>query len=219
MEKKILHNLSEMKQKTNEQEIERTITNMEGKFMNQMKEQQVQVETTLQEQAKVVQALPKCTEDMKRSTKDLKKIIESKADTEAREVNVLLHNISESKSENAEERKGHNLEVFKKVVSSLIGDQEDVKVEKIFRLGKRETAHESQATKPRLMLIKLKEKGHVDMLIRRRIHLKEVGFPNVYLTRDLPPEEREVQKKLREELKNKGKETHKIFRGKVVPRQ
>ena len=73
--------------------------------MNQMKEQQVQVETTLQEQAKVVQALPKCTEDLKRSTKDLQKIIESKADTEAREVNVLLHNISESRSENAEERK------------------------------------------------------------------------------------------------------------------
>ena len=117
--------------------------------------------------------------------------------------------------------KGHDLEVFKKVVSSLIGDQEDVKVEKIFRLGKRETARESQATKPRLMLIKPKEKRHVNWTCSSRdVSIsKEVGFPNVYLTRDLPPQEREVQKKLREELKDKGKETHKIFRGKVVPRQ
>ena len=57
------------------------------------------------------------------------------------------------------------------------------------------------------------------MLMKRRTQLKDVGFPNVYLTKDLSPEEREAQKKLRQELEEKGKETHKIFRGKVLPRQ
>ena len=68
------------------------------------------------------------------------------------------------------------------------------------------------------MMIKQKE-GKVDILMQRRTNLNKVGFPNVYLTRDLPPEEREEQKILMQELKDKGKDTHKIFRGKVVPRQ
>ena len=133
---------------------------------------------------------------------------------------MLLHNIKESTSEDSEERKGHDLEVFKQVVTSLTGNQENVQMDRIFRLGKRQTANQDgQPPKPRLILIKLKEKEHVDMLMKRRTKLKDVGFPNVYITRDLPPEEREEQRRLREELKEKGKETHRIFRGKVVPRQ
>ena len=49
--------------------------------------------------------------------------------------------------------------------------------------------------------------------------MKDVGFQNVYLTRDMTPEEREQQKKLREELQKIGKDTHKNFQGKIVPRQ
>ena len=79
--------------------------------MDEMKRQQVRVEASLQEQAKVVQALPRCTEDLKSSAKDLKKIVENKVDKEARENNLFLHKIPESKSEDPEERKVHDLSV------------------------------------------------------------------------------------------------------------
>ena len=69
------------------------------------------------------------------------------------------------------------------------------------------------------MLVGLKKKEDVDMLIKERWNLSKVGFSNIYITRDLTPEQREEQKKLREELASKGKDTHRIFRGRVVPRK
>ena len=78
--------------------------------------------------------------------------------------------------------------------------------------------HPEVEQKPRLMMINLKDGGQVNELIKRRTQLKEVGYQNVYLTRDLSPDERVAQRKLREELRQKGKETHIIFRGRVVPR-
>ena len=91
----------------------------------------------------------------------------------------------------------------------------------MFRLGKKQVAEGASAAnpKPRLMMIKLKDRDLVNQLIKRRTQLKEVGYPNVYLTKDLSPEERAAQKKLREELLQKGKETHTIFQGKVVPKR
>ena len=68
------------------------------------------------------------------------------------------------------------------------------------------------------MLVKLTKKEEVQKLMKKRWNLKEVGFPNVYMTEDLPREEREKQKKLREELTAKGKENYRIFQGKVIHR-
>ena len=55
-------------------------------------------------------------------------------------------------------------------------------------------------------------------LMKLRHFLKNSGFANIYKSRDLPPEEREIQRKLREELKVKGRTTHCLFRGRVVPK-
>ena len=77
---------------------------------------------------------------------------------------------------------------------------------------------ESQAPRPRIMLLKLNSSDHVDLLYRRRFNLKSKGYTNIYITRDLPLQEREAQRKLREELQQKGKDTH-IFRGRVVERK
>ena len=68
------------------------------------------------------------------------------------------------------------------------------------------------------MMVELKRKDIVDQLIKRRTGLREMGFPNIYLTRNMSPDEREKEKALREELKTKGKESYCIFRGKVVHR-
>ena len=63
------------------------------------------------------------------------------------------------------------------------------------------------------MMIKLKNKETVNELIKKRTQLREAGFPNVFITRDLTPEERAVQKTLRDELRQKGRETQQNFSG------
>ena len=124
-------------------------------------------------------------------------------------------------ADDAEVRVAHDTEVFEKVVGALLGKQDEVQVEKIYRLGKRPegSGRGNPQQKPRLMLVRVKNKEQVDVLIKRRTQLKDKGFPNVYLTRDLSHEEREVQKKLRAELEAKGKDTHVIFQGKVIRRK
>ena len=209
-EKKILNALSEKRETDNGQKvescqkIESRINNMEAKLCSEIKEKQQQIEASLNRQGN--------------STKDIKRLVETKLDTEKRENNIILHNIKESTADNPEDRVEHDKAAFGKVVSALLGEQ-DVEVERIFRLGKRlESTHDNAQTKPRLLLIKVRNKEQVDALMKKRTQLRGKGFPNVYLTRDLTPEEREVQKKLRLELEEKGRDTHMIFRGRVIRR-
>lgn len=180
---------------------------METKLCTEIKEKQKQIEVSINKQGN--------------STKDIKRLVEARYDKERREKNIILHNIRESGADSYEERIEHDTAVFTKVVTALMGSQEEVAVEKIFRLGKRPEGEKQgdAPPKPRLMLIQVKNREQVDSLIKRRTQLKDRGFPNVYLTRDLSPEEREAQKKLRAELEEKGRDTHMIFRGKVIERR
>ena len=93
-----------------------------------------------------------------------------------------------------------------------------MEIASIYRLGKKKEVEKGES-KPRLMLVSLRTSAEVEALMSRRWNLTKVGYSNIYLTRDLPADEREVQRKLRQELAEKGKESHRIFRGKVVPRQ
>ena len=216
IENKITQALNDAKFK---KEIEQKLQALEDNVMKRVKEQQERVEKSIKEQVNVVQKLPEYTAELKTSAKNLQKIVENKAEHDARERNILLHNIEESQSDNSEERKHHDTEIFQRLVTSLTGKQ-DVEIVNIYRLGKKpeNNGNEGMNARKRLMLVKVKDREIVNELIRKRTKLREVGFLNVYLTRDLSPEDRESQKKLRMELEQKGKTTHKIFRGKVVPR-
>ena len=191
------------------------------KSFAELKDQQNRVEATIREQKQVVQEMPKVSQDLKSSADQLKKFVQSK-DKEGREANVILHNIPESNSQDNEARKKYDTESFFNVADALLGDVVGIEIESVFRLGKKPEApgdgNQELNSKPRLMMVKLKSKSTVDELIKKRTHLKDVGFPNVYVTRDLSPEERAVQRVLREELNQKGRDTHVIFRGKVIPR-
>ena len=165
-----------------------------------------------------------CDEVLKKVTEKIRTL--TKEDQERREENLVLHNIPESKSASADVRQRYDENSFSNIVHALLGENNDIEISKTYRLGKRqETKNRSGddsgdqgISKPRLLLVKLKRKEDVEHLLRLKWYLKDVGFPNIYMTRDLPPEEREVQRKLREELKMKGKATHRIFRGQVVPK-
>ena len=204
-------------------QIDSRIAMIEKSFV-ELKEQQSRVETSIKEQKEAVQEMPKVTQDLRSSASQLKKIVESR-DKEDRETNVILHNIPESKSEDNEVRKKYDVDSLYNVASALLGDTTGVEVQQVIRLGKRPEAQGDASPEPRarLLLVKLKNKSMVNNLIKRRTQLKDVGFPNIYLTRDLSPEEREKQRGLREELESKGRDTtgrrtHVIFRGKVIPR-
>ena len=191
------------------------------KTVKDMKDQQASIERVVAEQKEAVKDVPKYTEQLKNSTREMKKIVDSHG-KEGREYNIILHNIPESDSEDAENRKQHDLKMFNNVVSALLGTEMKVETNQVYRLGKRQagtTERADNVKKSRLLLLKLKEKEHVNELMKRRTKLREVGFSNVYLTKNLSPEEREEERALREELEKKGKATHVIFRGKVVPRK
>lgn len=175
---------------------------------------------------KKIDSLPKAKAiaDMEmKMTKDIQRVIESK-DKEDRAVNVLVHNVTESEEENEDDQKSEDIDKFKEIARAL--GVEQVEVQKIARLRRKTVTGEKEAgkeenekQKPRIMLLKLTSSDHVSMLYNRRFNLKSKGFSNIYITRDLPPQEREVQRRLREELREKGKTTHIIYRGKVVERR
>ena len=199
--------------------IESKILGMEKMVVEQMKEQQNRTEVALKAQNEVVREMPKYSEVLQKSVHELKEIVKTKEDKEYREKNIMIHNIPECQSTNAEERKNYDLATFHNIVSALFEDSEatDMEVVNVVRLG-RKPEHAEKA-KPRLMMVKLKHKEGVNKLIKRRTHLRHVGFSNTYLTRDLSVEERQEHKRLREELNRKGKEDYKIFRGRIVPRE
>ena len=202
--------------------LDEKIACMEDTVIKKIQQHQVNVEESLKEQQATVRAMPGFTEELKSRAQELKDLLKAKEEKISRESNILLHNIPESTSDDPENRKRYDQDSFYNVAAALFGESVSMKVDKIFRVGKKSSPggeHEIVRPKPRLMMVKLREKEAVDMLIKNRMKLKERGFPNVYITHDLPPEEREAQKKLRQEWVMKGKETHVIFRGKVVPRK
>ena len=200
-------------------ELENKINSMEKAVIGKIREQHVEVEKTLKAHDDVVQSIPKLQDEIKKSTRELKKIVEKKEEKESRELNIIIHNIPESRSQEPADRKKYDTNSFRNIVHALFGEDTSMEVEKVYRLGKKiETTEEGGDTKPRLMLVRLKKKEEVDALLKKRWDLSKVGFSNIYLTQDLTPEEREVQRKLRDELREKGRETHRIFRGRVVPR-
>lgn len=207
---KMVHSVKDSETKD---KIEEKIEQMEKSVVSKITEQQSEVVTTLKSQQSVLKNIPQVSEELKSSTDTFKKMIKSQED-ETRKHNIIIHNVQESTSEDPAKRKEDDLKVFTGIASALLGEGEAVSVDQVIRLGKK-----NESGKPRLMLVRVKDRNVVEQLYKKRFRLKDEGFQNTYLTRDLTPEEREVQKKLREELARKGKETHKIFRGAVIPRE
>ena len=202
-------------------ELEKKLVAMEEVVTERLVEQQKEVEKSLKAQKEVVQSMPKIQSELQKSTQELKKMIEKNDDKEKREVNIIIHNIPESKSNDSASRRKYDENSFQNIVEALLGERHSVEMDKVYRLGRKKEVGEGEEgePKPRLMLVGLKKKEDVERLMKERWHLNKVGFSNIYITRDLSPDEREQQRKLREEWAKKGKDTHRIFQGRVVPRK
>ena len=131
---------------------------------------------------------------------------------------MIIHNIPESADDAVARKRAHDLEKVGDITKAICGSNSDVKVERVACLLRRDVSPPDAQKQPRLLLVRLERKEHADLLLKMRFSLREAGFANVYINKDLPREEREKERQLRQELKEKGKDTHMIFRGKVVPR-
>ena len=221
-EQKIVTALEQLNPGRATEDIDCKIDVLEKKVVEEIRTHQVRMEETLKEQQETVREMPKFTEEIKSSANEIRNYVREKEEKEVRGKNLILHNIPECTSEDPQRRRKYDHDSFRNVVEALLGEGTEVEVENVFRLGKKkmgESDTEEKRDKPRLMLIKLKETKDVEAIMRNRLMLKERGFENIYITRDMPPEERERQKKLRQEWAEKGKKTHVIFHGKVVPRK
>ena len=199
--------------------LEEKIVTMEKTIAERIREQQKEVENAVKMQKEVAQTIPKLQTELRKSTQDVKKFVEKKEESAKREVNIIIHNIPECESSDPSERKEYDVGSFHNIADALL-EGNNMEVSKIFRLGKKPEVKDGEGEpKPRLLLVGLKKKEDVDALMSKRWNLKDVGFSNIYLTRDQTPEEREIQRKLREELSEKGRGSYRIFRGKVVPKQ
>ena len=187
------------------------VDNLERVIGNSM----TSLEKAAAESQKTALSLPKITEQMKNSTERVVKMMEKEMD-EARKKNILLHNIPESMAQDPKQRRNEDQKAFQLILSALLGEHSPVKAERLTRLGK---PREGPGAKPRLLLVTLQSTDQVEQVYQKRFGLKEAGLTNIYVTKDLPPVEREAQRKLRQELAAKGRDKYCIFRGSVILRE
>ena len=221
VEKNIMNALENRKGTDPGKNLEEKISSMEKTVMEKINEQKEEVEKSLNAQKEVVLAMPtEVQTELDKKTKELKRIVTQREDKERRETNLIIHNIPESQSKEPRARKKYDSGSFNNIVCALFGEGTVIETEQIIRLGKKKEVREDEGEdpKPRLMLVRLRRKEDVDDLIKSRYDLRYVGFSNVYLTRDMTPEEREAHRKMREEKGEKSQRAN-SSQGNVVPRQ
>ena len=194
--------------------VKKELSETETRIGRKVEEVKVLVEKVID--AKVNEGMKKVEVRIGESSTALKKVVQEQYLDRSK--NLILHNLPESLSEDPKARKEHDMTEIGKLVGAL-GGSENVKVTECFRLYRRKDANEGEVdTRPRLLMVKLGKEAEAEFLLRKRFELREAGYPNVYISKDMSRDEREKQRKLREELAKVGRDKHKIFRGRVVPR-
>ena len=183
--------------------------------MENKKEAAEEVEKKVQGQLKKMEE--QVTKQIDSTSETLKKVVQNKDESEERSNNLIIHGLEESKKNEGVQRKEEDKQKVMEIAKAVCGNDVKLKVTGIVRLRGKQGDQE-QNGKPRLLLVKFETKEEANKLFQERLGLKNAGYNNVYINRDLSKEEREKQHKLRVELRAKGRETYRIFRGKVVPR-
>lgn len=204
-----------LKAKNVKDEISKDVQKMEARIIGKVEE--VKNLMVKEIDKKVQDGLKKVEVKIGESSSVLKKVVQEKSVDRSK--NVVIHNLPESSSTDSKERQKEDMEAVKKMVSDLCRNEAIVDITQTFRLGKRmSTDNGEMDRRPRLLMVKLAKQEDVELLLKKRFGLKDEGYPNIYINKDLSEEEREQQWKLRMELKKKGRDNYKIFRGQVVPR-
>ena len=206
-----------------EERIEKSEKRIIKAMTDSKRESATEIERKVEGQLKLIK--DQVTKQQESTSETLKKMArnQERAAEMERGNNLVIHGLEESQKTDAAQRKEEDRQSIVDLGKVVCGNSPSLKISEVIRLGKRD---ENQASisgsatqRPRLLLVKFETKEDASRLFQERFGLRDAGFRHVYINRDMSKEERERQFKLREELKAKGRDTHRIFRGKVIPRE
>lgn len=142
-------------------------------------------------------------------------ILSEEREKEKRQLNLIVHQLTESTKEDPQSRKSEDIDVSSKLIQKYLGTP--VTITNAIRLG-------SKGAKPRLLKISVSSKREKGMILKNCVKLRNKSHPadiqRIYITPDLTPKEQQENKALRSQLLelNKSGKHYKIKNGKVVRR-
>ncbi len=124
-------------------------------------------------------------------------VVKEIQDQESRKCNIIMHNVQEKQSDNADERTKHDREQLKEFGKAC---KENIKKEDIVsmkRLGK------LNANNPRPLLVEFKDEEKKRALMKNLVNLSKAPEPmrRISVQHDLTRKQREEEKKMREQAK------------------
>ena len=144
-------------------------------------------------------------------------VISEEKDKQKRRLNLIVHNMAESSSDQPQSRKEQDIACIRDILHSQLEVQPCIS--NAVRLGKR------GGPKPRLLKITVESEEEKVAILRnvKRLRLPSTPDPlkRIFITPDLTPREREVNKALRSELaeRNKSAKQFIIKNGQIVQRR
>ena len=144
-------------------------------------------------------------------------VLNEEKDKEKRKMNVIIHGIPESKSEEPLDRKEYDIEQVNTVFQTHL--EVDVAVDNAIRLGKKIN------DKSRLLRITLPNESVKKQIMRSVSKLRVDSNPDwmkrIFITPDLTPKEQEENRKLRKKLSelNSSGKAYRIKNGQIVRRE
>ena len=156
-------------------------------------------------------------------SQDISKIVTSalseEKEKEKRRLNLIIHNLKESQEVDPHKRKESDIKETKELCQKYLGVQ--VKISNAFRIGKKR----ENVDKPCLLKVTVNSSYEKAQVLRNCIKLHNKDNPEVvqsiYVSPDLTTKERDANKKLRDELKQRkdaGEKNLMIKRGKIITR-
>lgn len=148
-----------------------------------------------------------------------KKVIEmslkiDEIEKERKKKNIVIFNVEESEEKETGKRIQEDMDKCLKIFAQEL-EVQDLTVEKVIRIGRK-----SEENKRRPMIVKLGSENDRNTVLGRAKKLRySEEFVRVYIVKDLTEDEREKDKKLRKELKEKREKEEGQFiirRGKVI---
>jgi len=145
---------------------------------------------------------------------------EEEEEKRKRKVNVIVHGLKEPGAINSEDRVIEDRDATEELLHIISCDT--VSVRQVTRLGAQPTA--DSAAKPRPLRITFESEGSRDEVLRKAKNLrsKDGDWKRVFLHQDLTPRQREVRKKLVQELqerRSKGEADLVIVNGRITKRR
>lgn len=180
--------------------IEREISNMKRAIKQEIKDEIMEdVRHITEGVAEEVKKIMKGDTIMEKNMQELEKIIEEKEDRRKRANNLVLYRAPESEEEDVSKRIEHDRGIVKELFERALGVQ-DCTVMRMIRLGKRRDGQD------RPLLLEMSNEREKWIIIKNAKNLKgetDNVMKKIGISRDMSKEERDRDRNLREELKEK----------------